>query len=96
MKFQWDPGKAITNKQRHKISFELAKFVFDAPLHLTDSEGVVQGEERFTTLGQVGDVVLFVVHTYREGKDAKEEIRIISARKATEREKSAYHRRLGG
>ena len=73
MKFQWDPSKAVINKQKHKISFELAKFVFDDPLHLTDSEGVVQGEERFATLGQVGDVVLSVVHTYREGKDAKEE-----------------------
>ena len=51
---------------------------------------VVEGEERWRTLGRIGaEVVVVVAHTYRsEGDD--EIIRLISGRKATPRERRIY------
>jgi uncharacterized protein len=48
-------------------------------------------EKRWQTVGMVADVVLFVVHTALEADDGEQPIgRIISARKATARERKAY------
>ncbi len=54
-------------------------------------ERVVEGEERRQTLGRVGSVVLLVVHAYRETAE-DEVIRIISACKATPRERRIYEK----
>lgn len=89
MRFVWDKKKGRRNLAKHKVSFELAKLVFDDPLHLSlpDPADV---EERWRTVGLVkGAVVLLVVHTVEE-KHGEEEIRIISARKATKAERHAY------
>ncbi|NBC12595.1 MAG: hypothetical protein GVY09_04480 [Gammaproteobacteria bacterium] len=49
------------------------------------------GEERWQTIGYVADsVILIAAHTVRDGDAAEEIIRIISARKATARERRAY------
>jgi uncharacterized DUF497 family protein len=51
---------------------------------------LVQGEERWQTLGLIeGVVVLFVAHSIEFESD-EEIIRIISARKATPREREIY------
>ena len=51
---------------------------------------MVEGEERWQTLGSVGGVVvLLVAHTFRD-EEGEEVIRIISARKATARERRIY------
>ena len=49
-------------------------------------------EERWQTIGMIGQVVVFVVHTWPEpDPDTEEEVgRIISARKATSHERRAY------
>jgi uncharacterized DUF497 family protein len=53
---------------------------------------VVNGEQRWKTMGLVGGlVIIVVVHTYTE-KEEKEIIRIISARKATKRERKYYEK----
>lgn len=48
-------------------------------------------EERWQTIGMIGGVVVFVVHTWPQPDTTGEEIgRIISARKATSHERKAY------
>jgi uncharacterized protein len=93
MRFVWDEQKSRRNLAKHKVSFDLARLVFDDPLHLSIPDPY-EGEVRWQTMGLVkGVVVLLVVHTVEE-KDGEEEIRIISARKATNFEKKVYEGRI--
>ena len=92
MNFEWDPEKDAINRAKHGVSFETAALVFDDPFHLSVIDRVVEGEERWRTMGQIGGLVILVVaHTYIEN-DGKETIRIISARKATRSERRYYER----
>ena len=86
MNYQWDPNKAAFNAGKHKIEFADAVGVFEDPLALTLKEQQVEGEQRFVTMGMdfIGRL-LVVVYTYRN-----EDIRIISARKATKQERKFY------
>ena len=87
MRFEWDDQKNRTNRRKHRVSFETAREVFNDPLHLSVPDRVVAGEQRWQTIGMAGGIVLLVVaHTYRED-DAGEVVRIISARKATRKER---------
>jgi uncharacterized DUF497 family protein len=89
MRFVWDEEKSRRNLGKHKVSFGRAAQVFDDPRHLSLPDPC-QHEERWHTLGLVkGTVILLVVHTLEE-QDGEEEIRIISARKATRVEREAY------
>ncbi len=87
LRFEWDPIKAAANRRKHGVSFEEAVTVFGDPFALTvhdpdDSET----EDRLVTLGRsIADRLLVVVHT-----DRGDVIRIISARKATRRERRQY------
>ena len=93
MRWTWDPGKAKKNFVKHKVSFELAKLVLDDPFRISVRDSFPD-EERWRTVGSPstdGIVVLFVVHTWPEGEN--EEGRIISARRATRNERSAYEER---
>ncbi len=90
MKFVWDEEKSRRNLAKHKVSFETAKLVFDDPHAVSRLDRVEDGEERWQTLGLAGGiVVLLVAHAYRE-EGGEEVIRIISARKATARERTFY------
>lgn len=88
MKFSWDENKEKINKKKHGISFDSAAMVFGDPFRWEDfDEEHSEEEDRFVTIGFAGDVltVLFVVYT--PGDDT---IRIISARKANQKERSLY------
>lgn len=90
MRIEWDESKNRRNLAKHGISFETAQLVFDDPCMLVQQDRVVEGEERWQSLGLVaGVVVILVVHTYRE-EDGEEVVRIISARKAAAPERKAY------
>jgi len=85
MKFQWNPKKAPTNLAKHSVDFADATGVFFDEMAITildpDSD-----EERFITLGaDPMNRILVVVYTWRG-----EEIRIISARKASRMERLEY------
>jgi uncharacterized DUF497 family protein len=74
---------------KHKTSFETARLVFDDPFALSLPERILEGDERWQTLGMISGVMVVVAHTYRqEGDDLVN--RIISARKATATERTAY------
>jgi uncharacterized DUF497 family protein len=83
--FQWDQGKAQANLEKHGVDFADAVGVFEDP-HAKTVDDPHPDEERFVTLGLdfLGRVVV-VVWTSRD-----DEIRIISARGATRRERGQY------
>ena len=94
MTFEWDERKNRTNRAKHGVSFEAATLVFDDPHAVGVPERTEVGEERWKTVGMAAGVVpLLVVHTHRE-EDGEEYIRIISARKATPRERKTYEEGL--
>ncbi|MBN1316676.1 MAG: BrnT family toxin [Anaerolineales bacterium] len=86
-RFEWDQIKANLNLQKHQVSFEEARTVFDDPLFITflDIEHSLD-EERYITIGfSQRNRLLLVAHTER-----KETIRIISAREAMKNERRYY------
>jgi|HubBroStandDraft_1064217.scaffolds.fasta_scaffold00314_22 uncharacterized DUF497 family protein len=91
MRWTWDRDKNETNFQKHGIRFDTAEFVFLDPLALSDPDPSPD-EERWRTLGLVRDILLFVVHTWPESENDEGDPvgRIISARRATPRERRAY------
>ena len=85
--FEWDPAKAGQNRRKHRVSFQEAATVFGDPLAITypDPDHSVS-EQRFITVGMSGaGRVLMLAHL-----DRNENIRIISARKTTRRERKHY------
>ncbi len=98
LRFTWNEAKSRSNQSKHDgISFEMAAQVFRDPLRLTRQDRFEGGEERWQTIGEVyGITVILVAHTITEdGRDNEpiEEIRIISARRATPRERKHYENR---
>ncbi len=76
------------------MSFETAQCVFRDPLAASRRDPD-SGEERCQTIGVIGHVVVFVMHTWLErDPETREEVgRIISARKATAHERRIYEER---
>ncbi len=89
MRFEWDENKNRGNIAKHKVSFATAILVFDDPRALSIMDRIINGEERWQTLGMISGVVLIVAYAWRD-EDGKEVTRIISARKATPGERRAY------
>lgn len=90
MRWTWDPKKAALNRTKHGLSFETAALVFDDPLHASKPNLHPDGD-RWYTIGLVGAAALVVIHTWPEaGPDGETVGRIISARKATARERKVY------
>jgi uncharacterized DUF497 family protein len=88
--FEWDDAKANTNERNHGVRFADAMLVFADAYALVEQDRIEGGELRWQTLGLVGGVVLLLVaHTVRNEGEG-ELIRIISARKATRKERIRY------
>ena len=90
--FQWDPAKALANERKHDVTFEEAATVFlDAATLTVYDEEISENEDRWFTLGfDASGKLLAVAHTYEITEPANVRIRIISARKATRRERRTY------
>jgi uncharacterized DUF497 family protein len=87
--FDWDKHKNRTNQKKHGVSFEEAQTVFydDNAIQFWDDDHS-EGEDRFLLLGRSSKMrILLIVHCYREQESV---IRIISARKATQKEIQQY------
>ncbi len=90
MTFQWDEAKNEKNQKKHGVSFELTALVFSDPLAVSRRDKTPGEEDRWQTMGQVqGVLMLLVVHTMRH-EGVEDAIRLISARKATAKEKREY------
>lgn len=83
--FTWDPKKSRSNLKKHGVPFEEAVTVFYDPLaKVAHDPEHSSNEDRFILVGHSHmNRLLFVIHIYREDLD---NIRIISARRATKRE----------
>ncbi len=89
IEFDWDPAKANRNQKNHGVSFEEARSVFfdDFARQFFD-ETHSEKEDRFLMLGVSNKTrLLLVCHCEVESENT---IRIISARKATARERQLY------
>jgi uncharacterized protein len=89
LEFEWDQKKAAGNLPKHGVLFKEAATVFSDVLSLTyDDSEHSHGEQRYVTIGlSVEGRQLVVAHTRRG-----ERIRIVSARKATRRERRIYEK----
>lgn len=89
MDFEWDQQKNNTNFEKHGLRFEDVSLVFDGCTVTFEDDRNDYGEVRYITLGELEKRVVILVHTIRGTR-----IRIISMRKANEREKKIYYERL--
>jgi uncharacterized DUF497 family protein len=89
IEFTWDPAKERANAKKHGVQFDEAQSAFsDEHARVIDDPEHSADENRFILLGMSTALrLLVVVHAHRE-PDAR--IRIISARKATARERHSY------
>jgi len=86
MRVVWDPRKARANHLKHGVRFSDADGVFFDPLAVTREDITSTAERRFVTIGvdHLGRVVV-VVYAPRG-----EDLRLISARHATRKERRQY------
>jgi uncharacterized protein len=90
MNYQWDPVKSKANVKKHGIEFADAVGVFDDADAITLEDMDSEGEQRFLSIGlDILGRIIVVAYTYRG-----EEVRVISARKATKQEVRIYEKRI--
>jgi uncharacterized DUF497 family protein len=90
--FEWDPRKALHNREKHAVSFDEAATVFSdsKALSLFDPDHS-EAEDRWITMGiSKKGRLLIVIHTFRKEREDCVTIRIISSRKATQQETKTY------
>lgn len=85
MRFTWSEAKRATNLKDHGIDFADAARVFEGPTYTFEDDRFGYDEQRFVTLGLLAGVPVSIIHTKDE-----DEIRVISFRKATQRETQIY------
>lgn len=89
MLFEWDDEKNKINIRKHKLSFSIAKFVFNDENRIEYfDETHSADEERYITIGLIDQVPVVVTVVYTE---RGERIRLISARKASAEERRMYY-----
>jgi uncharacterized protein len=88
----WDEAKALSNLAKHGVTFAQAATVMLDTLALTVFDAShSEIEERWFTLGQTREGQLLAVsHTYHMLDANTAQIRLISAREATHRERKTY------
>ncbi len=90
LQFEWDENKAASNVAKHSVTFDEASSVFADPLAVIfDDEAHSREELREILVGHSADGRLLLV-CFTERNEA---IRIISARRASKKERSDYERR---
>jgi len=87
-KITWDPVKAKSNRLKHRVYFSEVESVFYDHHAISVEDIGAEGEARYITIGldSLARLVV-VVYTYRNN-----EIRLISARKATRSEQKIYEK----
>ena len=85
--FEWDPAKAAANRRKHGVAFDEAATVFGDPLAVIFAdEGHSTAERREIIIGHSDQGPVTLVSFTERG----DRIRIISARRATNRERHDY------
>lgn len=89
MIYEWDETKNQANLDKHGLSFYDAEAVFAGDVMTVADQRKDYGEPRFAALGTLAGRVVFIAYTLRTHK-----VRIISMRKANEREQKIYQERF--
>lgn len=89
MEFSWSKAKRAANLKAHGLDFVDAPLVFDGFMFTFEDDRFAYGEQRFVTLGLLAGTPVSIVHT-----ETEHEIRIISFRKATQREAQIYFNQI--
>ena len=85
MEYEWDPKKADRNLRKHGVDFVDAVIVFDDDRAIT-LQDEHPTEERYLTFGMDAQGRVLAISYALRGST----IRVISARKATSRERAQY------
>ncbi|MDP1611000.1 MAG: BrnT family toxin [Sulfuritalea sp.] len=85
MEFTWSESKRNLNLKNHGLDFVDAPRVFEGVTFTYEDDRFPYGEQRFLTLGLLAGIPVSIVHT-----ESEHEIRIISFRKASQRETQIY------
>lgn len=88
VKFEWDDAKDLSNQQKHGLSFQEARRLFESGvdyLEIFDAEHS-ESEDRFIAIGAIDRRLVVVVYTEPE----EGVVRIIGARLANKREQALY------
>ena len=90
MRFEWDPEKSQSNKEKHGIDFESARELW------SDVDGIEIGapyplEDRYIMIGKIGGRLWTAIYTVRKGA-----VRIISVRRSRRREAVLYDHEKAG
>jgi uncharacterized protein len=89
MSYAWDEQKRRANVKKHGIDFIDIPELFDGDIVIFPDERFNYGETRFIAIGILRNQVIVVAYTERS-----ENIRIISARKATKNEQTYYFQQI--
>ena len=87
--FDWDADKNSSNLEKHGIAFETAAKIFDGPTVEFEDRRRDYREARVIAFGEAEGRILGVVYVRRGDR-----IRIISARRASRREREFYHEKI--
>lgn len=89
MRFTWDERKRKSNLRDHGFDFRDAPSVFAGPTYTFEDDRFDYDEQRFVTLGFLGGVSVSIVHA-----ETPRVIRVISLRRATQREEAILFQSL--
>jgi uncharacterized protein len=89
MDFEWNETKRAANIRKHGVDFRRASLIFENPTLESIDEREAYGEERIIALGIAKGTVYRVVYTKRQSR-----VRIISAQKASKREREIFYRSI--
>ena len=88
--FSWDRRKSDANLADRGFDFEFASLIFSGPTLEREDTRQDYGERRIVAMGSADGILLVVVYTDRAAPGGRSERRLISARRASKRERVAY------
>ena len=89
MRVVWDDAKQQANLRKHGFDFIDVEQVFSGITYTIEDKRFEYQEQRFITLGLLGEAVVVITHT-----ETEKELRIISMRKATRNEQTIYFQNI--
>jgi hypothetical protein len=92
MKVVWDEIKNRKNIQKHDIDFKDVSEMFSLPMLTSIDSRQDYGEERWVGIGFLKGIIAVIAYTEN---DTEDQIRLISARKATKYESQRFKKAIG-
>jgi uncharacterized protein len=90
VRYSFDPAKQASNLKKHGFDFADARRVIESGKTVTfEDHRFDYGEERYVTLGPLGDTLVAIVSA-----ETEDHIRIVSMRKADRHEQAIYRENL--